>query len=134
MKLMVSQPFLGHPVIISWNRQAWLLGRDERLFTEIAPPTADRYAGPAGLAERADGSSYVVFGGGVTSPDYSSDRSTEILELGSLTWRAGPEAPHGLVGAASLPYGKSFVTVGGSEGGDQGFTDAIYRCACTARA
>lgn len=59
----------------------------------------------------------VVVAGGFTYDDKVRlyDLTTEILDLETLTWSAGPETPGGrrLSSSVSVPFGDSFVVVGG---------------------
>ena len=74
----------------------------------------------AGLVTHANGSVEVVV---ITA--YSTSK-TQILNLGTLVWRYGPhDFPFPLGYAASVPYGNTFIVIGGYNGSiDQ---DAIYQ-------
>ena len=64
-----------------------------------------------GLVTHSNGSREVV----VTSGYYSSTGpATEILNLDTMTWRDGPQFPeYQTYWATSLPYGNSFLAIGG---------------------
>ena len=50
--------------------------------------------------------------------------STEILDLVSLEWTEGPKLPQALGYGSSVPFGDSFLAVGGDDGFAQ--SDVIY--------
>ena len=44
-------------------------------------------------------------------------QSTEILDLDTMQWSAGPNLPGPRYDAASVPYKNTFLVVGGKDGG-----------------
>lgn len=58
----------------------------------------------------AKGAEVVVAGGDNGDFDLAS---SEILNLETMEWRTGPDLPGSLAAAASVPYGDTFLVVGG---------------------
>ena len=52
--------------------------------------------------------------------------TTEIYSMASLEWRSGPPMPEQLSFGASVPYGNTFLTVGGSRESDGRYSKNIY--------
>ena len=55
---------------------------------------------------------------------HTNEETTEILDLETLEWRAGPAPPVPMDHGQSLQYGDTFAIVGGI--GELGFLDTIY--------
>ena len=62
------------------------------------------------------GSTVFIVAGGYGDAGYLD--SVEILELSSLTWSQGPNLPFPIIRAASVPFGDTFLIVGGISNGD----------------
>ena len=77
------------------------------------------YLAFAGLIEKSDGTQEIVVTGGYVEPSLSF-----IFSLETLEWRSGPDLPQPIFSGASVPYGRSFLAVGGLEGATE--TNGIY--------
>ena len=53
--------------------------------------------------------------------------SSDILDLSTMTWRAGPDFPEPRENGASVPFGDSFIVVGGQSGDLLTYYDDILR-------
>ncbi len=81
-----------------------------------------------GVVRNADGEAKsVVVPGGSTSESAGQD-VVEILDVGTMTWRFGKHRlPHGLFASTAVPYGNSFLLVGGLERHGGPAVDAVYK-------
>ena len=77
-----------------------------------------------GLVTFLNGSQEIVM---TTGYELSTGTSTEILNLDTMLWRAGPEFPttNRTFYGTSLPYGHSFLAIGGYTI-DAGIRDEIW--------
>ena len=122
-------PALIHPCACSVNAThffiagsstAYLIRVDDDGDAQQLPPLPnDRELFSCGLTNQ--GSEIVVTGGG---PAFNT---TDIFSLVDMSWRTGPVLPSPLRLAASVPYGDTFLVVGGQQGDDGMSVDTIFQ-------
>lgn len=76
-----------------------------------------------GVAQSADGGSELVVAGGW---DGSRLSTSAIFNFEINQWRDGPSLPHGTQAPTSLPYGDSFLVIGGRTETNV-YLDTIYQ-------
>ena len=78
----------------------------------------------SGLVTNNNGTSEIVVATGAV---LETAMETEILNLDTMTWRAGPQFPtvDRAYQGSSLPYGNSFLAIGGAVNG-HGYRDEIW--------
>ena len=64
----------------------------------------------AGLVKYPSGKQGIVFAGG------NEESNTDVLMLDTLLWQPGPDFVSRFVVGASVPFGDSFLAVGGAKG------------------
>ncbi len=101
--------------------KAWFFDVATESFAELFRGRIPYYLAFAGLVEKASGAQEIVVTGG-----YENPRLTEILNLDTLEWREGPAFPAFISNGASVPYGKTFLAVGGLIQGGGGNSNNIY--------
>ena len=64
-----------------------------------------------GISRDLKGNKILIFGGGDES--FDAQKSVDIFNFATRTWSAGKDLPYALTGPANVPYGDTFLTVGG---------------------
>ncbi len=102
------------------DSKAYIFNSDDESFEELDPPGISILKAFVGLVELDDGTLEIVSTGGDNDPV-----GTHIFNLESRTWRQGTDFPAPFFDGVSVPYGKTFLAVGGIDH-DNNISDSIY--------
>ena len=92
-------------------------------FDSLPSQSVTRKGPAAGLIKRPNGSLQMVVAGGLSSNSIDLS-SSEIYDINSQTWSTGPNLPSAWYLSTSVPFGDTFLVVGGVSSGSR--SDDIY--------
>ena len=75
-----------------------------------------------GLAKDVSGNQILVYGGG-SEDEEPPMKTVDVFNFASKSWSRGQDLPYGKTGSANVPYGDTFLTVGGQYDYDQFYDD-----------
>ena len=107
--------------ILTFERACYIFDKKTGNFTQIADLAYSRQGHACGFINSNNAGPEVLVAGG--NPN---DISVEILSLSTMEWRVGPNLPKGIDYPASVPFGNSFLIIGGSDFEENTFYDTIY--------
>ena len=110
----------GYNLAETHSRKTWEYNRNTGLFTELDSMVDGRYGHICEIVESPfNGTEIVVAGGG------TDRQSVDIYSFSTNSWRAGPRLPQATSWASSVPYGNSFLMIGGGDGSGASYNDVF---------
>lgn len=105
-----------------YYNDVWAFDRNSKRWNQLPDMPEYREIPQAGVVTYADGSKHLVIAGG------RNDGTSTILNLDTMTYRPGPDIPNvlELYYANSVPFGNTFLMVGGTEDGISSRLNTIY--------
>ena len=107
--------------VFTLDRESYIFDKKTGNFTQIANMAHSRLGHACGLIQSNNSGPEIVVAGGS-----QVGLLVEILSLSTMEWREGPNLPKDIEFPASVPFGNSFLIIGGSNTGEYGFYDSIY--------
>ena len=106
--------FVGNSGAGSGSNRVYEFKSSCQCFSPLPSQTVSRKAPAAGLVKRPNGWLQVVIAGGLSAGN-SDLASSEVYDIESQTWSTGPNLPSAWYVAASVPFGDTFLVVGGDK-------------------